>query len=62
MFGRRADSTKKSFGGIKGDCACCDQEMIIWGGVKVFSENTGSDDNFQKDRLDSESIIINPAI
>ena len=62
MCGRRADSTEKSFCGIKGDCACCDQELIILGGVKVLSENTGSDDNFQKDKLDSESIIINPAI
>jgi hypothetical protein len=42
---RRAEGTVKSFYGIKGDCASCDQEMIIAGGVKVLSEKTESDDN-----------------
>jgi hypothetical protein len=53
MLGRRADSTEKSFCGIKGDFASCDQEMIIVGGVKVLSEKTGFDDNFQKARMGS---------
>ena len=29
------------------------------GGVKVLSEQTGNDDNFQKDRLDSELVPAN---
>jgi len=32
------------------------------GGVKVLSEKTGLDDNFQNERSDSESILIIPAI
>ena len=30
------------------------------GGVKALSEKTGSDENFQYARLDSESMPVNP--